>query len=251
MSGLVAVFLPAGMPGLELGGSRFFHIPWPGDGVRAEHVLRPCQGLLKSGLCDPDGLGENQLASVFARWTFPASGFEIYGEFAREDHNHDVRDLVLEPDHNSAYLLGFQRVWMRDPSHWLALRAEVVNADVSHLQNVRPQSYFYQHSTARQGHTHRGQLLGSPAVHGGGGAILAADYYHPGGRFTSFVERVLRQEQVSPGALDVLYSAGLESLFSRGRFEVTTGLIGAWNLNRDFTGDRFNANALVRVRGRI
>jgi hypothetical protein len=118
MAGLVAVFAPRWTPGLEIGAARFFHSPAP-DGFTADLLWKPLEGLLKERLDtgfadnnDPD----NQIASVFARWVFPAAGLEVYGEFGREDHSWNRRDLLLQPDHISAYLLGFRRVWARPSS---------------------------------------------------------------------------------------------------------------------------------------
>lgn len=266
MSGLVALFSPAGLDGLEIGGARFFHTPWPEDGLELGNFTKPLEGLLKSGLPDtgvgPDGRSDadNQLASVFARWAFPASGFEAYGEYAREDHNYDFRDLVLEPDHDSAYLLGFQRAWERSDSRWFALRGELLNAQITHLAQVRDQYVFYVHSFTRQGHTQQGQLLGSPAVYGGAGALLAGDYYHPGGRWSVSWRREIRSErEVYPAAvpdmdragLDVLHTLGAEALFFRGRFDISAGVSGGYNLNRNFGDDAFNLNATLGVRAGI
>lgn len=113
MTGVVAAFLPRGLDGLELGVSRFFHSSWPEGGVSASTLLKPFESFLKANLTGADSRLENQLASVHARWNIAPAGFEIYGEFAREDHNYNLRDFLLEPDHDSAFLLGFQRVWVR------------------------------------------------------------------------------------------------------------------------------------------
>lgn len=193
---------------------------------------------------------------MFARWTFPQSGFELYGEYGREDHSYDARDLLSEPDHISGYMVGFQKVWRYSDVHFTALRGEVVNTQVSHLVLVRDQSPFYTHALTRQGHTQRGQLLGSPAGYGGAGSILAADYYHPGGRWTVSWTQTLRRdawlnspEAPSPSrAPDVIYAFGGEALFFKRRFDVTTGATVVYNLNRNFVSDQFNINALLGVR---
>lgn len=263
MSGLVAVFSPAGADGLELGGARFFHTPWPEDGLAAGNFAKPLEGFLKVGLphtgVGPDGRSDvdNQLASMFGRWVFPESGFEVYGEFAREDHNYDARDLLLEPDHDSGYMLGLRRVWDRPGQQLLSLRGEVANAQITHLVQGREQTVFYRHVSTRQGHTQRGQLLGSPAVYGGAGAMLAGDYYHSGGRWSLSWSRMVRRERevhspTDPArqleGLDVIHSLGAEALFFRGRFEITGGLRGAYEFNRDFSNDAFNLNATVGFR---
>ena len=39
-----------------------------------------------------------QLASIFARWVIPEAGFEVYGEWARDDTPYNLMDMVREPD---------------------------------------------------------------------------------------------------------------------------------------------------------
>ena len=101
--------------------------------------LLPFTGLLKAS--NPTGETSskdyNQVASVFARVAPRGAGIEAYGELYREDHNVDFRDLVGEPDHQSAYTLGVRRAWLRADSVLSAFTFEVQNSRVSHLVRVR------------------------------------------------------------------------------------------------------------------
>lgn len=233
MSGVVGVFMPRGIPGLELGGARFFHSRWPRGGPSAADLGQPFGGLLKAALpkevAGTDIGSDNQLASVFARWVLAGSGMDLYGEYAREDHSYDLRDLVLQPDHNSAYMVGFRKAWMPGEERLVALRGEVLNSRISHLETVRPQTYIYRHFAMRQGHTQRGQLLGSAAGFAGGGSVVALDYYDPAGRWTfewnRFVRRPPRAEQAG-GAYGngALHSLSVEHLAVRGRWAWTAAL---------------------------
>lgn len=259
-SALVALFVPRGVEGLEIGASRFFHIPWRDEGPTSDDVLKPVEGLLKEGLRtddNPDGSDpDNQLASVFARWVFPESGVEVYGEYAREDHNWDFRDLVLEPDHDSGYLLGLGKVWSTETHGLLALRAEVLNMRISHLARVRNQTVFYRHGRMRQGHTQRGQILASPAGYGGGAFALSLDRYHPEGRWGVRWIREVRGErrglnEDSTEDHDVLHTLTLDALFHRGRMDVRGELTGNLNLNRNFGADVGNVRLGVDVRMRL
>jgi hypothetical protein len=256
-SGIVGVFPPRWIPGLEVGGTRFFHTPWPTQGFALDHFLKPFEGVLKVGLVG-DGLEggsdqDNQLASVFARWVLPGVGFEAYGEFAREDHSYNLRDLLLEPDHNSAYMLGLSRAWTGSPDRWFALRAEVVNAEMSHLFRVRHQSPFYVHTWTAQGHTARGQILGSPAAYGGSGTRVEVDAYVPAGRFSAGWSRTVRDRggsywqtgAIDREATDVVHALDVEALVFRGPVEFRAGMAGAWELNRYLAGDAFNVNAEI------
>lgn len=252
MSGLVAVFTPRGVDGLEIGAGRFFHTLWPDfDGG---DFLKPVQGFLKIGIgqagpgfdrSDPD----NQLASAFFRWTFPRSAFELYGEYAREDHSVDLRDALLEPDHDSAFTLGFRKVWSAGDTRWTALRGEWMDAQVSHLAIGRVQAPFYVHLPVRQGHTQLGQILGASDGLGGRSAVLALDRYHRGGRWGVEYRHALRGEQnrlIYEGATwDVQHALGAETVIFRRGLDLHVGTTGVYNQGRDFASDVFNVNAVV------
>lgn len=202
MSGIVASFSPRGVDGLEIGGSRFFHSPLGGDWPTGRQVLKPFESFLKVGLPATEGSGDNsdrdnQLASAFARWTFPRSGFEFYGEFAREDHNWDLRDFLLEPDHDSAYTLGLAKVWKAGEGEMFVVRFESMNALTTHLNRVRPQTRFYRHGSMRTGHTNRGQILGAAAGYGGASNRLSVVRYDPSGSWTADLRRWVHREDVS------------------------------------------------------
>jgi hypothetical protein len=261
LSGLVAVFVPRGAPGVEIGLARLHHTPWAADGFPTGSLLLPLEAFLKVHTRDPLSTDptrdRNQIASAFFRAAFPASGVEVYGEFGREDHNWDSRDLLLEPDHSSAYVLGLTRVWRPSPTRMLALNGEVANAQVSHLARVRPETGFYPHERVRQGHTHRGQLLGSPAIYGGAGSVVAADYFHPGGRWSLTWRRTLRQDPAEPRPWtpevkvrhpESRQALGGEVLRLYGRWELLAGMTVVYNRNRYFRGgDLLNLNATFQV----
>jgi hypothetical protein len=253
MSGVVGVVQPRGVAGLELGAGRFFHTPWPEGGLSAADFRTPLQGLLKRSLAlDPEGTPaddpSNQLATFFFRWASSRAGAEVYGEYFREDHNFDFRDLVLEPDHSAAYMMGIRRAWRPSPERMVTLRAEAMNARLSHLARVRTQSPKMIHTGTLQGHTQRGQPLGGRAVYGGAGAIVALDLYHPGGRWTASWTREQRgaPDQTHPeGDVWVADALGAESLFVAGRVGIRAGVTGALERNRYLEPgrDELNLNA--------
>lgn len=266
-SGLVALVQPRGIPGLEFGGARFFHAPWPDDGLPRRYLSRPFDGILKSHLRPSDGSiptddrsidGENQLASIFARWVFPASALELYGEFGRDDHNWDGRDLFLEPDHQASLLLGMRKQFSRDDGTILVVRAERMDFTANTFAVRRGGGSTYLHSSgSNQGHTLRGQLLGADAGAGSAGGLTAGvDWYRPDGRWTVELQREQRQEHAStvgtsgdPRPLDVQYALGAERLLFRGAMELRMGLTAAYNLDRDFAGDRANLSFVFGARG--
>ena len=127
MAGLVGVVTSRWVPGLELGLCRFSHTLWPEHGVTLSDLLSPLHSRNRLNL---EGKTlDNQLASAFARWVFPHSGVEIYGEYGREDYNADLRDFIDEPDHIGGYMasVGFRKAFLSSDTRLLVISAEIQN----------------------------------------------------------------------------------------------------------------------------
>lgn len=219
ISGVVLSLSVRQLPGLEIGGGRLFENVWPDTGFGLGDVVGPLfQNLLKSKLNEKFGNAgdrpDNQLASIFARWVFPTSGVEVYGEYGREDNAWDTRDLLLEPDHDVTYMLGLARVWRRPGARLLVLRGELLNSQVTNLNRVRPQAPPYVHFPIVQGHTQLGQLLGAPSGYGGGGATVAVDMYMPDRRITFSWRRAMREPPAEPSGIhDVTHALSVDGVF--------------------------------------
>jgi hypothetical protein len=192
----------------------------------------------------------NQLASAFVRWVLPKSGFEIYGEFGREDHAWDMRDMLLEVDHISSLGIGFRKAWLRSVSEVVALRGEILDFRIPVLWRHRNQGATYFHPIIRQGHTHRGQLLGAEIGVGSSQALtLEVAHRSAAGGFRASWSSALRRDGSAPGMRpDVQHVAGLEKSFFRGPLELAIGLGGAYEFNRDFSRDARNYQATTRLR---
>jgi hypothetical protein len=179
----VGSFSPRGLPNLELGATRFIHEWWPSGGPGFDNLKLLWSNPTPNAAVVGSSEG-NQLASLFARVTIPQSGTEVYTEYATDDRNgYDNFDLITQPDHDALTMFGFQqRIGAAGAPVWWAVRGETTNARMTHLDNVRSQVLFFQHSAQAAGHTLRGQVLGSPYVRGGSGAELGVDRYDARGR---------------------------------------------------------------------
>ncbi len=258
MNGIVLLLMPRGLPGLELGISRFYHTVWP-ESLGLVDIVRPLESLLKVGVPDADERDvDNQLASIFFRWNVPAAGVEFGGEYMREDHSYDLRTLLLEPDDLRSYLLAFRKAWANEDERFFVFRAELMNAESTHRMRSgsRPGTEYtrfplYQHAGIRQGHTHRGKLLATPHGHGGASSFVAFDRYDRAGRVSLEWERVLRGDRTNVDApqatelADVIHSVGISALRFVGPVDVNASVRGMYNLNRDFVADVFNLNVQV------
>ena len=260
MSGIVATLVPRWTPGLELGFTRVYHQLW--QGWHVGDFLIPLQSLFLTQLnsskkydpTSPDYTPQNQISSVFARWAFPASGFEVFGEFVRDDRSRDLRDLLNEPDHESGFMLGFMKVVRRRDGSLVVLRGELANGRVTELAQVRPQVPLYVHTPLLAGHTNLGIVLGSPlAAQGGVGSTLGVDLYRPDGRWTAELTRDSRPEPAQPGGvaggrLDVPNALRVERLLFRQGWDFTAAATAVFELNRNFAGDAFNLRLDVGAR---
>jgi hypothetical protein len=242
------------VPGLEFGVTRFSHRPWPAGGPSLSDLFHIFH--LHEGKGVLTVVGENQLASAFARWVLPHSGFEVYGEYGRDDYNLDVRDLIEEPDHIGGYTIGFRKVSRRPGDRLLAVRVEVQNLQFSRLAQGRGWAPFYTNGGELQGHTQLGQLLGSEAGLGGAGTVVAVESYSPRGRWTWSWTRMLRQQRGDPSGsgppdargLDVQHALAVERLVFRGRYDLLARVTAVYEFSRDFGKDAFDLNLVVGTR---
>jgi len=198
---------------------------------------------------------DNQLATAFFRWVLPHSGFEVYGEYGRDDYNQNLRDFLEEPDHIGGYTIGFRKVSRRGNARLLAVRAEIQNLQFSSQARGRGWAPFYTHSRVTQGHTMLGQVLGSEAGVGGAGGVVAVESYSASGRWTWSWSRLQRQQRGDPSGtgppdprgIDVQHALTVERLQFRKRYDVLARVAAVYELNRDFTHDVFNLNLIVGV----
>ena len=253
-TGLDLVLTSRLLPGLEFGVTRFSHQPWPVGGPSLGDLVHILRGT-ESG--DTGNVAsDNQLASAFFRWVLPHSGFEVYGEYGRDDYNIDLRDFIEEPDHIGGYIVGLRKATLRPGRRLLAVRVELQNLQFSRLAVGRGWAPFYTHFFVTQGHTQLGQVLGSAAGVGGGGTVVAVESYSPRGRWTWSWTRILRQQRGNfpssgpgdPGGVDVQHAFAVERLQFRGRYDVLARATAVYEFNRDFAGDAFNLNLIVGLR---
>lgn len=246
--GAVATFAPRFAPTLEVGVTRMYQTEWRGAGQAVSDASLLFEGILKGSVgYDTLHTPQNQMASAFFRWALPPSA-EVYGELYREDHSIDLRDFLAEPEHDMGFLVGLRRVWRgggANAARLTALRVELVSGRPTALKQVRPQTYFYTHGTFRSGHTQQGQVLGSEALMGGGGGILAVDRYTERGKLSLAYQRVARGWKpggttgaiFAPRGEDVIHALGGELTRFRGPLEWRLGGQLLYEVNRDFDRD--------------
>jgi hypothetical protein len=252
ISGLMVDFSPRWIPRLTVGLARVF--VQTAANRRFIDYLAVLQPFPKADVPGGDNPDDNQLASVFARWVFPESGVEVYGELAREDHEGDWQGVIREPDHAMAYLLGLQKVW-RLGSRWVRAYAELTHLqELRPIDNARGVPVFYTHGRDLS-YTHEGQPLGAWIGPGADSQTLAVEVFDERWRIGGFIERVRRNEwyywtlvePVRYHAHDAELAFGLRHLTRFSKLELSWEVAYAHRFNRDFLGDERNFRAALEL----
>ena len=172
LNALTGTWQPKWVPGLFLGFVRSFMIYHKDMGPKVYDYLPVFGSLLKAAVGNKttDARRQDQLISVFMRWLWVKAKGEVYVEFGREDHAWNLRDLILEPNHSAAWIIGVNKLFSLPgrKGEYLQINAEVTNLASNSTTNNRDRgnNFFgtgtwYTHSDVRQGYTNRGQVLGA------------------------------------------------------------------------------------------
>lgn len=257
MSGLILTFSPRGIPGLELGGARYFHRPWTGS-FTASDLKSPFEGLLTAspnvtagGTSYTSAEVANQLASVWMRWVFPHSGLEVYGEYGHEDHNIDLNDLYAELDHSRTAMLGFRKAFMYDSSGFQAVRMEWFDGTQSTNARHRAEGAIYLHSVLHQGHTEEGKVIGTGTGIGTPAAAqIAWDRYAHGGRITAYAMRMSESPtlDMAPDSVRVTGVLGVDMVRFAQAADITIGAALAYSTRGGNFGNGWNGSINVGLR---
>lgn len=271
-------YSPSFLPGLTLGFNRVIQSPMAYlDWVTALTILDPTLRGLGAYFDIGASYGYDnmdQKASLTAEWEFPEVGFEVYGEFFREDYT-NLRELWLLPEHTAGTVLGVQQAIPLSDNRGLLLRLETANMaqsrDYELYIGVNPAGY-YTHHINEHGYTQNGQVIGTGIGPGGELQYIGLTYFDDWGKLTLMGQRIRNNidyvyDEAYNGAVDGTFDPATESLRDIIDTEITVGgsglvFLGDWdlygtiafcyNLNKNYIGfnDQINwyANCGVRYR---
>lgn len=263
-TGVVLALQPGALPGLTVGASRVFYQAPPG-GFGLADLLRVISPVTKKSLITPSNPDGNdsadQMLSLMARWAPPGSGFEAFVEWARNDHNWDLRDFANEPEHSQAYTVGFQHAARLQDGRIFRLQGELTHLERSGTKEVRASPVYYVHHLVPQGYTQRGQVIGAGIGPGGNAQALGADVFTRWGRVGGFVGRqvhdndayyLVEGDTLAYNSHWVELQAGARALMWRGPVEVSADLVLSRHLNHYYRRyvDRTNVSLLLTARWR-
>jgi hypothetical protein len=164
LSAMVISYQPRWVRGLFLGMTRTFMM-MGADAKKYNRYLRVFSPVSKKGNYGEgeSAYTEDQQLSFFARWILPADHAEIYGEFGRGDHNYDIRDMFLQPNHFRAYLIGFKKLfyYSRATGKYVEFNLELTQMEQNRTNTGRLVAYFSNYGGFLRGNTNQGQMLGA------------------------------------------------------------------------------------------
>lgn len=221
LTGLMVAWSPSFIENVSLAAVRTFYEYWPEGGLSLQDITRIYEPFYKIEFVsddNPSGSDEaSQMFSLMLRWFFPSYGSEVYAEFARNDHALDYRDLVMEPEHATAFTLGAIKSSDLGSRRFLTYHFELTQIEGRKTMLYRGGYYrmghYYTDNIVRQGYTQQGQVLGAGIGPGSGSQYFGVTLYDRWGRAGLFLRRVvndndnllenlgmIRSEQGFPGA---------------------------------------------------
>lgn len=186
IAGFSAAWAPPYLTGFSIGVNRTMLSYWSNIGT---------YGLFK--IYNPKISGEagsdenDQRFSLVLDYLMPKVGFELYFEWARNDFSPNLDYIIRYPFHSQAWTFGAQKAFELPKELKLQVLLELTfletSADYDRLINWS--SSFYVHHRVIQGHTNRGQWLGSGIGTGGNSQYLGFRLYHKRGSVDFFIQR--------------------------------------------------------------
>ena len=175
-SALTFGYSPVFLRNLTLGFNRVMYTPWQDLMFYDFIVVLDPTGSYKYGADDRD-----QMISFTMDWLLPASMFNVYLEWARNDFSPDLRYAISYPQHSQAYTLGFQKLLFTKKRRIISIIAELTELVRSKDVDGGSPSYYIHHQ-AIQGYTHLGQIMGASIGPGSNSQSLKISYYDRWGR---------------------------------------------------------------------
>ncbi len=200
-NGLVFSYQPSFLPGVFLGMTRSFQLYHTDFKLQSasliEKYLPVFTAFFKNGTSNEDAKNRDQAISLFSRWLFPKSHAEFYFEYGWNDHAANTRDLLGDPEHSAAYIVGGKKLMELPKNKWLEFSGEITQMAESPDYIVRNASNWYEHGTIKQGLTNQNQVLGAGSGFGNNVQTLTATWLNGIKRLGVIFQRI----QHDPGAL--------------------------------------------------
>lgn len=231
-------YSPSFLKGLSTGINRMFQ-RYGGDGMKGGSFMQDYLPVLSSifknsaGGLDEDARERDQLVNLFLRYSFPKANTEVYGEFGWNDHKYNIRDLILNPDHAAAYLVGIRKIVPLSNQRRVGIELELTQLEPTNSDIARPAGNWYVHGQIWEGYTNQNQIIGGGVTPGDNTATLRVSYsdglrkqsislerYQHDPRFQSiaWTDLAIAFKHQQPWKERFLFEAGLDVVSRKGLF---------------------------------
>lgn len=259
LNALSVVFEPKGASGMYFGATRVFYAYQRYNPITLREIATMFQTFDKSRLVDSaNPFGDDyrdQMLSLSYRWVFPPAGFEMYGEWGRNDHNMFLRDLAAQLDHSRAFSFGAAKAF-RLGTGALSLRVEAIDLANTLTFLSRATPVWYQHHLIQQGYTERGQIIGAGVGPGSNQQSLTVDWFMPQRRLGFVVQRhrenidgFYRAGFLDPYRNDASLLVGARATLFVGAVELDALYMLQYEFNRYAIASNDQRNHRVELRG--
>ena len=119
----------------------------------------------------------DQQAAILMRYVMPKSKFEFYFEYGFNDFKDNLRDLIIDVQHSSAYIIGFKKIVPLTSNRFYSIAGEITQMGQSADFIVRNAFNWYKHEDVKQGYTHLNQLMGAGSGLGNNLQQILLEYY--------------------------------------------------------------------------
>ena len=201
---------------------------------------------------------KDMMISLTFDWLFPKVGFELYGEWGRNDNFSNYEDIIRSPEHTQAISVGFNQFLFSKDSLDFFLTGEVTNMERKRTYYERAAGPWYRHYWAGwvQGYTNNGQLLGAVIGPGSNSQALQLSCYYPSGETAFSFQRISYDEDyyyllVNKGVtgirkyVELLFS--LSSVYKLDRYKLFVDLTQALTWNYLYIGDNDYFNTHLEI----
>jgi len=192
INAMILTWQPKWTKGLHLGFARSFYQYTSGIPRSFNGYLPVFGSFFKSRAQDEAKFGRDQLISLFFRLLMPESKAEVYAEFGRNDHSQNLNDLVQEPEHARAYIIGLRKLFPTNSRKDLELFMEITHLQNPPTRTLRDLEGWYTHYQVRHGYTTQGQVLGAGIGPGGSSQSLALNWLQHSNKLGFMFERIVR-----------------------------------------------------------
>lgn len=194
LTAMSASYSPSFIPGFTFGLNRIFMTKWKAENLK--YIGRLFTTSRENATSS--GNDEDQKFSIFADWQFPKVGFEVYGEFGRDDFSSSED---TNPFHTAIYTVGAKQAiplkltkLFPNSEDVIDLSSEIIfewnNFEMSQdFQFQWEYLGYYSHGSISQGYTNKGQIIGAGSGAFGNSQFLGWRIYYPKGSTMLYFHR--------------------------------------------------------------